>query len=60
MDRKGLRERLVKVKDAGGRSFDHGEFEIVVEAAAPRDLARSDLDRSDLDRSVPDRIPVHG
>lgn len=29
---KGLRERLVKVKDASGKSFDHGEFEIVVEA----------------------------
>ena len=29
----GLRERLVKVKDAEGRSFDHGEFEIIVEAA---------------------------
>lgn len=28
---RGLRERLVKVKDAEGRSFDHGEFEIVVE-----------------------------
>ncbi len=45
MDRRGLRERLVKVKDAGGRSFDHGEFEIVVETAAPR---------------VPDRTLVHG
>lgn len=31
-DRRGLRERLVKVKDARGVSFDHGEFEIVVEA----------------------------
>jgi hypothetical protein len=30
--RRGLRERLVKVKDAAGRSFDHGEFAIVVEA----------------------------
>ncbi len=30
---RGLRERLVKVKDAEGKSFDHGEFEIVVEAA---------------------------
>lgn len=28
---RGLRERLVKVKDAAGVSFDHGEFEIVVE-----------------------------
>jgi radical SAM protein with 4Fe4S-binding SPASM domain len=49
MDKKGLRERLVKVKDAGGRSFDHGEFEIVVEPAegpaAPR---------------LPDRISIHG
>ena len=34
-DARGLRERLVKIKDAEGRSFDHGEFEIVVEAAAP-------------------------
>jgi radical SAM protein with 4Fe4S-binding SPASM domain len=31
MDKAGLRERLVKVKDAGGLPFDHGEFEIVVE-----------------------------
>ena len=36
--RQGLRERLVKVKDAGGKSFDHGEFEIVVEAFAPDDV----------------------
>jgi radical SAM protein with 4Fe4S-binding SPASM domain len=38
MDKAGLRERLVKVKDAGGLPFDHGEFEIVVEpvpGAAP-------------------------
>jgi radical SAM protein with 4Fe4S-binding SPASM domain len=45
MDRQGLRERLVKVKDAPGRSFDHGEFEIVVEPAPAR---------------VPERIVVHG
>ena len=45
MDRRGLRERLVKVKDAGGQSFDHGEFEIVVETAAPRVL---------------DHISIHG
>ena len=45
MDQKGLRERLVKIKDAGGKSFDHGEWEIVVEAAEP---------------GVPDRIPLHG
>jgi hypothetical protein len=45
MDRNGLRERLVKIKDAGGKSFDYGEFEIVVEAAEP---------------GVPDRIAVHG
>ena len=30
-DLRGLRERLVKRKDAPGRPFDHGEFEIVVE-----------------------------
>lgn len=30
-EKRGLRERLVKVKDATGKSFDHGEFEIVVE-----------------------------
>lgn len=45
MDRQGLRERLVKVKDAPGRSFDHGEFEIVVEPVPAR---------------VPDRIVVNG
>jgi radical SAM protein with 4Fe4S-binding SPASM domain len=33
MDKAGLRERLVKVKDAGGLPFDHGEFELVVEPA---------------------------
>jgi radical SAM protein with 4Fe4S-binding SPASM domain len=50
MDKKGLRERLVKVKDAGGRSFDHGEFEIVVEpAGAPAAPPR-----------LPDRILIHG
>ncbi|HEV7570647.1 MAG TPA: hypothetical protein VGQ21_04030 [Thermoanaerobaculia bacterium] len=36
----GLRERLVKVKDAPGRSFDHGEFEIVVESAQGRVAGR--------------------
>lgn len=49
LDKKGLRERLVKVKDADGLPFDHGEFEIVVEpssgAATPR---------------TPDRILVNG
>lgn len=34
----GLRERLVKVQDAGGKSFDHGEFEIVVEQAEPAEV----------------------
>ncbi|HYE29612.1 MAG TPA: radical SAM protein [Allosphingosinicella sp.] len=45
MDRKGLRERLVKVRDAEGLPFDHGEFEIVVEPARTRE---------------PDRIVIHG
>jgi hypothetical protein len=44
MDKAGLRERLVKVKDAGGLPFDHGEFELVVEPvpapAAPPVRAR--------------------
>jgi len=35
MDKAGLRERLVKIKDATGLPFDHGEFEIVVEPVAP-------------------------
>jgi radical SAM protein with 4Fe4S-binding SPASM domain len=48
MDKQGLRERLVKVKDAGGLSFDHGEFEIIVEPAAPAAPRE------------PDRILVHG
>jgi radical SAM protein with 4Fe4S-binding SPASM domain len=48
MDRQGLRERLVKVKDADGRPFDHGEFELVVEPV-----------RQTPER-VPDRIAVHG
>jgi radical SAM protein with 4Fe4S-binding SPASM domain len=38
---RGLRERLVKVKDAGGKSFDHGEFEIVVEPASERACAHA-------------------
>jgi radical SAM protein with 4Fe4S-binding SPASM domain len=45
MDKQGLRERLVKVKDAAGVSFDHGEFELVVEPAPARQ---------------PDRILVNG
>ncbi|HEY5721559.1 MAG TPA: radical SAM protein [Allosphingosinicella sp.] len=36
MDKAGLRERLVKVKDANGLPFDHGEFEIVVEPVPGR------------------------
>ncbi len=50
MDKKGLRERLVKVKDAHGLPFDHGEFELVVEPAdAAAAVAR-----------IPDRILVDG
>jgi radical SAM protein with 4Fe4S-binding SPASM domain len=45
MDKKGLRERLVKIKDAHGLPFDHGEFEIVVEPVPARE---------------PDRILVNG
>jgi radical SAM protein with 4Fe4S-binding SPASM domain len=45
MDRQGLRERLVKIKDAHGLPFDHGEFELIVEPLAER---------------VRDRIMVHG
>jgi hypothetical protein len=47
MDKAGLRERLVKVKDAPGHAFDHGEFELIVEpSVAPT--------------RVPDRILVNG
>lgn len=49
MDEAGLRERLVKVKDAGGLPFDHGEFEIVVEPVPGRSPER-----------VRDRILVNG
>jgi radical SAM protein with 4Fe4S-binding SPASM domain len=49
MDKQGLRERLVKVKDAPGRSFDHGEFELIVEPARPAPPDR-----------IPDRILVGG
>jgi radical SAM protein with 4Fe4S-binding SPASM domain len=45
MQRQGLRERLVKVEDAPGRSFDNGRFEIVVEPAPAR---------------TPDLISIHG
>jgi radical SAM protein with 4Fe4S-binding SPASM domain len=45
MDRQGLRERLVKIKDAHGLPFDHGEFELIVEPVPER---------------VPDRILVNG
>jgi radical SAM protein with 4Fe4S-binding SPASM domain len=48
LDKQGLRERLVKVKDAGGLPFDHGEFEIVLEPARP--LAPTPR--------IPDRIDI--
>ena len=35
MDRRGLRERLVKVDPAPGLPFDHGRFDILVEPAPP-------------------------
>jgi radical SAM protein with 4Fe4S-binding SPASM domain len=44
-DRRGLRERLIKIEDARGERFDHGRFDIVVEprpvsaAASPRVLS---------------------
>jgi len=50
MDKQGLRERLVKVKDAGGLPFDHGEFALVVEPAGTQMAAER----------VPDRILVNG
>ena len=50
MDKKGLRERLVKVKDAHGLPFDHGEFELVVEPAFP----------APAPERIPDRIMIHG
>lgn len=50
MDKKGLRERLIKVKDAPGHAFDHGEFALIVEPAVPA---------AEPGR-VPDRILVHG
>ena len=50
MDRHGLRERLVKVKEAPGLPFDHGEFAIVVEPAACPERPRR----------IPDRILVNG
>lgn len=40
MDKQGLRERLVKVKDANGKPFDHGEFEIVVEPVPSAERVR--------------------
>jgi radical SAM protein with 4Fe4S-binding SPASM domain len=49
MDKNGLRERLVKVKDAQGLPFDHGEFALVVEPVPGRPAARA-----------PDRILVDG
>ena len=45
LEKQGLRERLVQVKRAQGVSFDHGEFEIVVEPIPARE---------------PDRSTVHG
>ncbi len=40
LDKRGLRERLVKVGDAPGRSFDHGQFQLVVEPAGGADGPR--------------------
>ncbi|HEX6376147.1 MAG TPA: radical SAM protein [Allosphingosinicella sp.] len=51
MDRQGLRERLVKIKDATGLPFDHGEFEIVVEPVP---------EAPPPPRRIPDRILVNG
>lgn len=50
-DRRGLRERLVQVKRAKGESFDHGEFEIIVEPV-PAQVT--------LPERVRDRICVNG
>lgn len=49
MDKAGLRERLVKVKDAPGHAFDHGEFELIVEPVPDHSRDR-----------VRDRILVNG
>ncbi len=49
LGQRGLRERIVKVREAPGHSFDIGRFDIVVEDHAgnrvPRSLARDDKKR---------------
>lgn len=49
-DRRGQRERLVKVADAPGLPFDHGRFEIVVEPVAAEEAKFRVIDRIDVDR----------
>lgn len=52
-DRRGLRERTFQVNRANGDSFDHGEFEIVVEPVPAAMPVTAPL-------RVPDRICVNG
>ncbi len=40
-ERKGLRERVVKMEEAPGEPFDHGLFEIVVEPMPGRESPRA-------------------
>jgi radical SAM protein with 4Fe4S-binding SPASM domain len=41
LEKRGLRERLVKISDAPGKPFDHGHFELVLEPLDVGDRFRS-------------------
>src|SRR6185503_16713844 len=62
LDKRGLRERLVKVGDAPGRSFDHGHFQLVLEPAdgkeGPRKVAEPPPVRADRPRIEQNYVPL--
>jgi Y-X(10)_GDL-associated radical SAM protein len=61
LSRRGLRERLIKIGDAPGKSFDFGKFQLVLEPAdggpGPRVVAEPPPVRADRARIAQHRVP---
>jgi radical SAM protein with 4Fe4S-binding SPASM domain len=60
LSRQGLRERIVQVEKAPGIPFDHGRFELIVEAADERTPASALASRDLESQSTSPAIPLSG
>jgi Y-X(10)_GDL-associated radical SAM protein len=55
LSRKGLRERIVRVEEAPGLPFDHGRFDLVLEATDGRPLSSLPADAAKLVQITPSK-----